>query len=182
MDADQPFSEAELTALFADRFGRWEVVVDRVHTRRQSKTLQQRVYGHILLDGETVGKFRRCVKPGERAVVHTSLALFIDARGKGFARQWIPRCRERYRAAGIERIDIDAIDDGRTVWAHMGFEIDDPLEWADTLDRALQLDGIDQAAVEALREGTPRVLALADVRTDEGSALAQLDWSGSMAA
>lgn len=181
----QPFTEDELRGLFEDAFGDWQVIV--THVQRgwitRARMRGQRVEGWVMLNGVRVGKFSRRLNDDRCSVNHTSLNLDEDARGKGFASQWVARCRERYRSMGIERIDVDAIEDGRIVWARMGFEVTDAAEWDDLLNRAQCIEGVDAAAVEALRDGTPCVLALAEVSVaDAGSALARLDWSGSMPA
>jgi hypothetical protein len=180
----RPLTEADLHDLFADSFNGWTAQVDCVQNAAKLRgSMAHRVTGIVLLNGNPVGQFARRVSADGRSVNHSVLELIEGARNLGFAGEWIRRCRERYRAAGIELIHVDAVDDGRVVWARMGFEIDD-IEWHDTLDRALALDGIDAAAVKALRSSEPCVLALADIRVAGGaaSALEQLDWTGSMAA
>lgn len=178
----KPFTEAELRGLFSDSFGPWTVQVDSVAVAGKRKDDNaQRVSGTVLFDGETVGRFQRRINMDWHSVNHTSLELIAAAQGQGFATQWIARCRARYRAAGIDRIDVDAIDDGRTVWARMGFEADQT-EWLRILDVAQYLDGADTERLIELQSQPPQVRMLADVRAKHGSVLELMDWTGSMAA
>jgi GNAT superfamily N-acetyltransferase len=98
----------------------WQTRVDRAEASTST-------YGHcegtVLCDGREVGTFKRTLElRGDQLVaVHSNLVL-DDMRGKGFARQWMQRCCERYEQEQVAQIHVQTGHDGLAVWPRMGFE------------------------------------------------------------
>jgi GNAT superfamily N-acetyltransferase len=76
-------------------------------------------------DGNKAGEARRYItrnSVGELEVEHSSFVLAPEMQGSGFSSRWLRQMEERYKAAGIKRITVDADDIGGYAWAKAGFD------------------------------------------------------------
>jgi hypothetical protein len=62
---------------------------------------------------------------GKRWVEHSSFTLNPDAQSGGFSSRWLAQMEDRYRAAGVDHIKINATRVGGYAWAKAGFDFAD---------------------------------------------------------
>lgn len=85
------------------------------------------IQGDILCDGEVVGSVTRRVimKPGSAPyVIHQDLMLLESHQGRGFGSRFARWSEERYRALGLDHIEIAAKKEGGYAWSKLGYEFD----------------------------------------------------------
>ncbi|MFD0362474.1 hypothetical protein ACFQZZ_13590 [Nocardia sp. GCM10030253] len=65
---------------------------------------------------------------GRLVVENADLSLIPKAQGKGFATTFNASMDQYYRRSGVDRIELQAVDDGGLVWARSGYDYitDDP--------------------------------------------------------
>jgi GNAT superfamily N-acetyltransferase len=107
--------------------------------------------GEIRCDGHYAGKWNRTVEMhmGHGQVTHGNLSVERAYQGKGFARQWMARCAERYMDWNVEQIDVTTGHDGLAVWPKMGFDVTRGSQREQMLDRLVEDMGQNLSALPA---------------------------------
>jgi uncharacterized protein YukE/GNAT superfamily N-acetyltransferase len=154
--------------------------------------------GHLFVDGAIyapdgtqVGRFERDLHrdaKGNLVVDHTELKIDEGYRGQGFAELFNANAERWYRAAGVDRIELETSEVGGYAWARQGFDFASgtvPQTVRENLGEELRLDPGNAPLADLVRriDAGERVSAyeISQVGREPGQAGADASWAGKRA-